>query len=117
MKIQIVHTRAACSTAILSELDNFSVSKEDLEKTLTMKMADLFDRKYTVSQLSFVVASTLSYQKDAIELLEAVGFQNLGTEYNTKNATSPTFWFITAKDYIKGVEKVTKKPPVTEELF
>jgi hypothetical protein len=111
MKIQIVHTRAACSTAILYELDDFSVSKEDFRATLKTKMPDLFNRTYTVSQLSFVVASTLPHQRDAIELLGAVGFQNLGTEYNSKNNTSPTFWFIAAKDYVKGVQEVTKNLP------
>lgn len=101
MQFSQLHPYGACSSVILHQIwTNDSFQAFPTPDSGKQKFLDVFAELFFTSpatptswypnQLSFVVASTISYQSKARRILtETLGFTTLDKNYNSKNGTKP----------------------------
>ena len=112
MDIEVLDHWSACSTLILSNLDNPNEWGEGVSPEILKKVIKKYDDNvregwgvHYIREYAFVVASTEESQTEAEKTFRKLGFKKTRRVYNEKNGTNVTFWMITVSSLLRKLRK------------
>lgn len=118
MNLVVANAGYACSTLMLGSL-NFPFSQGFTKKMVehefvrccrALANAHRFKSKVALERLgeyyAHVIVSTVPSQTFVVQILQDLGFKNLGECPNEKNGTMCTLWHMTAAEFAKKIAEL-----------